>query len=106
MEIIKFEDNDDGSATITFDLKPEEVIAFAKIGLLDTLRETAQRVIDTVDDDYVPDNVEHYMSSSVIGETDDGYRDYPADDRDDIECRSRNPAKMCEGCTCWKNSNE
>lgn len=81
VEIVKFDEQEDGSAIITIDLTADEVISFAKIGLLKTLLDVA---------------------------TEEGIPSYPTgyDPKDEIECRSNNPGKICSNCSCWKNQNE
>jgi hypothetical protein len=46
MEITKIIDNEDGSATVMFDMDWEAIRAFAKIGLLQVLTEAAQGMLD------------------------------------------------------------
>ena len=46
MEITKIVDNEDGSATVMFDMDWDAVRAFAKIGLMRVLTEAAQEMIE------------------------------------------------------------
>ena len=46
IEVIHVTDEEDGTATIVFDLSPDALIAFAKRGLHHALLTAAQKVID------------------------------------------------------------
>lgn len=46
MEITKIVDNEDGSATVMFDMDWDAIRAFAKIGLMQVLTEAAQGMLD------------------------------------------------------------
>jgi hypothetical protein len=46
MEVTKIIDNEDGSATVMFDMDWDAVRAFAKIGLMRVLTEAAQEMIE------------------------------------------------------------
>jgi hypothetical protein len=46
MEITKIIDNEDGSATVMFDMDWDTIRVFAKIGLLQVLTEAAQGMLD------------------------------------------------------------
>jgi hypothetical protein len=93
IDIEQIEDHEDGSATVTLVMSHEELYAFAKIGLLDSLRSAAR---------------EQVMNDLVATSQEQGLYDLPHEygNKDDIECRSLNPAKICKDCTCWKNQNE
>lgn len=44
MEILSIEDQEDGSAIMAVDLSHEELVAFAKIGLLQALKDSVAAV--------------------------------------------------------------
>lgn len=44
-DVISFKDNDDGSATMVIDFDNEALIAFAKLGIIKTLTDEAERII-------------------------------------------------------------
>jgi hypothetical protein len=46
MEITRIIDNEDGSATVMFDMDWDAIRAFAKIGLMQVLTEAAQSMLD------------------------------------------------------------
>lgn len=46
MEITKIVDNEDGSATVMFDMDWDTIRAFARIGLMRVLTEAAQEMIE------------------------------------------------------------
>lgn len=99
IDIEKIVDNPDGSATITVIMSQEELMNFAKTAIRDTLvsvsRSEVLRNLTKMSEDL-----------KLYPDPEDDYHGDPINDRDDIECRSRNPAKICANCTCWKNQNE
>lgn len=45
MEVIGWEDHEDGGATVTLDLTQEELVIFAKIGVEVSIRESLEKVL-------------------------------------------------------------
>ena len=74
-------------------------MTFAKASIRDALvsvsRSEAMRQLTAMSEDL-----------KLYDDPEDDYRGDPINDRDEIECRSKNPAKFCANCTCWKNQNE
>jgi hypothetical protein len=54
--ITHLEDHEDGSCTVSFDMNDQELIEFAKIGLLKVLKDTAEQTIATKKPEPVPCN--------------------------------------------------
>ena len=50
IEVVDCQDHDDGSVTVSFDLDDEAIRHFASIGLLKIIKESAENVLDTVDE--------------------------------------------------------
>lgn len=46
IEVISFEENEDGSATVVVDMDYETLLLFAKKGLLSTLTEAANKIVE------------------------------------------------------------
>lgn len=46
LEIVSIEDNDDGSATVVFDVDQETLKHFAGIGLLKIIRDSAEMILN------------------------------------------------------------
>lgn len=44
IEIIKWKDNDDGSADVTFQISEEEETLFAKLGIITTIKEGIKKL--------------------------------------------------------------
>jgi hypothetical protein len=55
IEVVSFAENEDGSASVVFDMDKEALETFAKIGLLKVLTDEANRVLD--ESQGVDDNV-------------------------------------------------
>jgi hypothetical protein len=53
IEVVSVNENEDGSMSVTFDMDQESVIAFAKIGLLKVLIDSAKDVLKEEVDDNV-----------------------------------------------------
>jgi hypothetical protein len=53
IEVVSVNENEDGSMSVTFDMDQESVIAFAKIGLLKVLIDSAKDVLGEEVDDNV-----------------------------------------------------
>jgi len=53
IEVVSVNENEDGSMSVTFDMDQEFVIAFAKIGLLKVLIDSAKDVLGEEVDDNV-----------------------------------------------------
>jgi len=87
-------ENSDDTVTVKIRMSRPLMNSFAKIAIRDALEYAIRN--DAVDD-------------LVANSSHMGLYDPPPDkidDKDEIECRSRNPAKTCDHCTCWKNQNE
>lgn len=50
MQVVHIEDHEDGGATITIDCEREELIEFAKVGILKILTDVANEVIKKQND--------------------------------------------------------
>lgn len=46
IEVISFEENEDGSATLVVDMDYDTLLLFAKKGLLSTLTEAANKIVE------------------------------------------------------------
>jgi hypothetical protein len=76
IKIENIKDNDDGSCDIKFDMDYDELVAFAKIGLLKVLTDAANETL------------------------------HPSPRKLDVPCNSIHPNVMCDGCDCWKSARE
>ena len=87
-------EHQDGTSTFKIRMSQGLINGFAKMAIRDAL-EYAIR--------------DEAVNELVAASSNMGLYDPPADkldDKDEIECRSKNPAKTCDHCTCWKNQNE
>lgn len=76
IKIENITDNADGSCDIKFNMDQDDLVVFAKIGLLKVLTDAAQETVEQ------------------------------SQKNEPIPCNSPLPRYMCEGCDCWKSARE
>lgn len=64
IDIISIVDNPDGSMTMTVDFDNESLVAFAKLGLMKTLTEQAERIIKEHGNEHGEDSSDNEPSDS------------------------------------------
>lgn len=73
--IENIKDHEDGSCTISVEMNYDEIIEFAKIGLLKVLVDATKETLET---------------------------STKTPQKNNVPCNSTSPTIMCDGCDCWK----
>lgn len=83
MDIMSMVDNEDGSMDMTVELTNEELVYFARQGLLAMFKEEVARYEELLPNPRKPSDQPELP--------------------DDAACEYAVESIMCAGCTCWKN---